>query len=95
MRTALELDLFNLLGESTTASELANRTGADETLIGVPVSVAKTSPASLTNPEFAVRMMRVLTGFNIVSEIEEHKYAHTPLSRALTMPATADLNKHT
>jgi hypothetical protein len=39
--------------------------------------------------------MRVLTGFHIVSELGEHKYAHTPLSKALTMPATADLNKHT
>jgi len=41
VRTALELDLFNLLGESTTASELASKTGADETLIGMPVSVEK------------------------------------------------------
>jgi hypothetical protein len=39
--------------------------------------------------------MRVLTGFHIVSELGEHKYAHTPLSKALTMLATADLNKHT
>ncbi|KIW97559.1 uncharacterized protein Z519_01143 [Cladophialophora bantiana CBS 173.52] len=74
VRTALELDLFNLLGESTTAFELAQKTGADVTLI--------------------VRLMRVLTGFHIVSELGEETYAATPVSRALTMPATADLNKH-
>ncbi|OAP63286.1 hypothetical protein AYL99_02513 [Fonsecaea erecta] len=74
VRTALELDLFNLLGQSTTASELAQKTGADVTLI--------------------VRIMRVLTGFHIVSELGEETYAATPVSRALTMPATADLNKH-
>ncbi|KIY03531.1 uncharacterized protein Z520_00222 [Fonsecaea multimorphosa CBS 102226] len=75
VRTALELDLFNLLGQSTTASELAQKAGADVTLI--------------------VRIMRVLTGFHIVSELGEETYAATPVSRALTMPATADLNKHT
>ncbi|KAH0848344.1 Demethylsterigmatocystin 6-O-methyltransferase [Fonsecaea pedrosoi] len=74
VRTALELDLFNLLGQSTTASELAQKTGADVTLI--------------------VRLMRVLTGFHIVAELGEETYAATPVSRALTMPATADLNKH-
>jgi hypothetical protein len=51
VRTALELDLFNLLGESTTASELANKTGADETLIGVLASAEKLSPASPTDLE--------------------------------------------
>lgn len=38
--------------------------------------------------------MRVLTGFNIVAELGEHTYAQTPLSKAFTVPATADLNKH-
>ena len=38
MRTALELDLFNHLGESTTASELAQKSRADENLIGVFLS---------------------------------------------------------
>ncbi|KIV88385.1 hypothetical protein PV10_08072 [Exophiala mesophila] len=35
IRTALELNIFNLLGTSTTASELAEKTGADEALIGM------------------------------------------------------------
>lgn len=35
VRTALELDIFSYLGESTPASELAQKTGAEETLIGV------------------------------------------------------------
>jgi hypothetical protein len=35
VRTTLELDLFNHLGDSTKASDLAQKTGADETLIGV------------------------------------------------------------
>lgn len=38
--------------------------------------------------------MRVLTGYNIVAEIGEHTYARSPISQALTAPATADLNKH-
>ena len=44
--------------------------------------------------QWAVRLMRVLTGFNVVAELEEHTYGHTPVSRALTTPAIADLNKH-
>lgn len=39
--------------------------------------------------------MRVLTGYNIVSELGEHTYGRTPLSQALTVPALRDLNKHT
>ncbi|ETI25921.1 hypothetical protein G647_02698 [Cladophialophora carrionii CBS 160.54] len=74
VRTALELDLFNHLGASTTATELSQKTGADETLIA--------------------RLMRVFTGFNIVAELGELTYAHTPVSQALTTPAIADLNKH-
>jgi hypothetical protein len=38
--------------------------------------------------------MRVLTGFNVVAEIGEEEYASTPLSRILTTPTIADLNKH-
>jgi hypothetical protein len=38
--------------------------------------------------------MRVLTGFNIVAELGEQTYAHTPVSRALTTTSIADLNKH-
>jgi hypothetical protein len=38
--------------------------------------------------------MRVLTGFNIVAELGEQTYAHTPVSQALSRTSVADLNKH-
>ena len=74
IRTVLDLDLFSLLDESATASELATKTGADEVLIA--------------------RLMRVLTGFHIVSEVGEKRYTHTAVSRALATPGSADLQRH-
>ena len=74
VKTALDLDLFNLLDVHTSAAALAEASKADPTLVA--------------------RLMRVLTGFNIVRETGEHIYAHGPVSKALTAPPLADLNKH-
>ena len=97
LRVAVEGGWFHALdaeGSPKTAADLAQRTGAEELLIGNSylTDVVTCSTLKLTNS--VVRFMRALTAAGIVEEKGPQTYASTPITKALTIPKIYDGIKH-
>lgn len=100
IRTAIDLGLFELVRpreeNGRGAQELADETGAEQSLIGVCSSLQKDPflKPGLKAEDTLVRVMRVLVTMGIFSEFGEQRYAATPISKTWQNPPLRDCTKH-
>ena len=91
IRIAVDLSLFKFINDKkkrgASAEELEAITGANYLLIGLYIILDDNDRIGRAAYIYEVRIMRVLTALGIFAEIDEERYAATPISQAWDTPA--------